>query len=252
MPVLDLELTRDFRAPGNPPDTCRIAPVKSKGPYGVDTRVRSLWTELINQSHDYEVARTDLTGTDVCKCRSTRENVTGKCNRGSDVDQKLNTFPLQYQLQELPTTKLISKKTKRESDHIYDHVACGNIFIISWRTGHLSFSTHHLSSHSGGIIPNCSGTGNSLASPAIKSGFAHFLLRPYLNIIRFEIVSALNQLCCQVAIRPDTLKTLSTAHPDAGVARTSLAILLRSGYSAALAFHQLKLDVMDVSFGISM
>ena len=131
--------------------------------------------------------------------------------------------------------KLILKQNKRENDH--DHAACGNIFNISWRTGRLTFSTHHLSSHSGGIIPNCSGMGNSSASPAIESGFAHVLLRPYLNVIRFEILSALNRLRCQVAIQPDTLKTLSTAHPDAGVARTSLAILLRSGYSAALAFH---------------
>ena len=54
VPVLDLELTRDYQAPGNQPVYAESPPVNSRSTYGVDTGIRSLWTELIDQSRDYE------------------------------------------------------------------------------------------------------------------------------------------------------------------------------------------------------
>ena len=52
-----------------------------------------------------------------------------------------------------------------------------------------------------------------------------------LYIIESEMVLAPRRFRCQIAILPEILNSRSTAHPDAGTGKTSLAILDKSGYS---------------------
>src|SRR5947207_15911121 len=74
------------------------------------------------------------------------------------------------------------------------------------------------------------------------------LLRAALYNIESAIVLPFKRLRCQVTILPEILNSLSTAHPDAGTARTSLAILANSGNGLWLSRHHFNNDGMLASF----
>ena len=88
-------------------------------------------------------------------------------------------------------------------------------------------------SHSIGIFPSISSTGNS--SHSSNSGAISLKLSDALYIMISAIVESQRRERCQVATCPDMLNILSTEHPEAGTARVSLTIFARSGNEGELS-----------------